>query len=208
MSLVLRYHPWSRAAGTVWALEELGQPYELDYVDMQAGEHKKPQVTDHNRMGKLPLLLDGDVAVTEAAAIAVYLADKYSSGTLAPALDAPERAPYLRWCFYPAAVIEPACMAHGMKWEYNPASAGFGTYEAMLDTVEHAIGDGPWLLGDTFSMADVVFGGTVRWMVGFKMLEPRPAFLAYIERLSARPAAQRAKEINERWTEEKGLQRR
>jgi len=62
----------------------------------------------------------------------------------------------------------------------------------MVETIEVAIGEGPWLLGEQFTTADVVFGGTVRWMVGFKMLEPKPVFTAYMERLSAQPAAQRA----------------
>ena len=75
----------------------------------------------------------------------------------------------------------------------------------MLDTISAAIGDGPWLLGETFTMADVVFGGTVRWMTGFGMLDKRPEYMAYVERLDARPASLRAKEINARIVEERGL---
>ena len=70
MSLVLYHHPFPRAAGTLWILEEVGVPYELRWVDIMAGEQKKPEVTKHNPMGKLPTLVDGDVVVTEAAAAA------------------------------------------------------------------------------------------------------------------------------------------
>ena len=78
-------------------------------------------------------------------------------------------------------------MAHAAGWPYKPGQAGWGSYEVMLDTLERAIGGGPWLLGERFTMADVVFGASVRFMLRFKMLEARPAFVAYSERLSARP---------------------
>lgn len=208
MSRTLLYHPFSRAAATLWALEEVGCDYELEYVDIMRGEQKEHRVHDLNPMGKLPTLLDGDTVVTEAAAIALYLADRYAPGRLAPALDAPERATYLRWSLYAPSVIEPGCMAHASKWEVRASSAGFGTYEEMLDTISAAIGDGPWLLGETFSMADLIFGGTVRYMSMFGMLDERPEYQSYVERLSARPAAQRAQEINERSIEEHGLKQR
>ena len=98
-------------------------------------------------------------------------------------------------------------MAHAAKWEFRPGQAGWGTYEEMLDTISAAIGEGPWLLGDTFTMADVIFGGAVRWMTTFGMLEKRPEYVAYVERLDARPAYVRAREINERIVEERGLRR-
>lgn len=208
MATKLLYHPFSRAANTVWALEEVGRPYELEYVDLMKGEQKTAPVRDVNRMGKLPTLLDDGVVVSEAAAIALYLADRYAPGTLAPALDAPERGAYLRWSLYAPSVIEPGCMAHSSGWQVRASSAGFGTYEEMLDTISGAIAEGPWLLGERFTMADLVFGGTLRYMTQFGMLEKRPEYMAYVERLSARPAAEKAREINERIIEERGLNKR
>jgi glutathione S-transferase len=205
MTIKLLHHPFSRAANTVWALEEIGCEYELEFVDLTRGEQKNTPVRALNPMGKLPTLVDGGTVVTEAAAIALYVADRYAPGRLAPPPDAPERAAYLRWSFYAPSVIEPGCMAHAAKWEYRAGSAGFGTYEEMLDTISAAIGDGPWLLGDHFTMADLVFGGTLRYMMMFGMLDERPETRAYCERLSARPAAQEAKAINDRIAEERGL---
>jgi glutathione S-transferase len=158
-------------------------------------------------MGKLPALVDGDVIVTEAAAVALYLGDRYALGRLAPAVDDPTRGTYLRWSFYAPSVIEPGCMAKAAGWEYRPGQAGWGTYEEMLDTISEAIGDGPWLLGETFTMADVVFGGTIRWMTMFGMLEKRPEYLSYVERLDARPAWVKSREVNDRIVEERGLTR-
>jgi len=207
MTIRLLHHPFSRAANTVWALEEIGCAYELEFVDLATGAHKQAPVRALNPMGKLPTLRDGDVVLSEAAAIALYLADRYAPGRLAPALDAPERAAYLRWSFYAPSVIEPCCMAHASEWQYRASSAGFGTYEEMLDTISAAIGEGPWLLGEQFTMADVVFGGTVRYMSMFGMIDKRPEYEAYVVRLSARPAAQKAREINNRIIEERGLGR-
>jgi glutathione S-transferase len=207
MTCTLHHHPFTRAANAVWMLEEVGCDYELEFVDIMAGAHKQGPLRPLNPMGKLPTLVDGDTVVTEAAAIALYLADRYALGRLAPATDAPERGTYLRWSFYAPSVIEPGALAEASGWEFKPGQAGWGSYPEMLDTISMAIGDGPWLLGEQFSMADVVFGGTVRWMVLFGMLEKRPEYLAYIERLNARPAAERAKAINDRIVEERGLKR-
>ncbi len=207
MTVTLYHHPFSRAANVVWTLEEVGCDYELVHVDLYEGAHKKAPYRELNPMGKVPTLVDGDTVVTEAAAIALYLGDRYALGRLAPALDARQRGAYLRWSFYAPSVIEPGCMAKSAGWEFRASQAGWGTYEEMLDTISAAIGDGPWLLGDTFSMADIVFGGTIRWMTRFDMLDKRPEYLAYVERLSARPACVKGQEINDRIVEERGLKR-
>lgn len=205
MSIVLYHHPWSRAANIVWMLEELKVPYELRWVDLQKGEQKSPEMRALNPMGKLPILVDGAVVMTESAAIGLYLADRYAPGVLAPALDDPQRATYLRWILFTPSVMEPGAAAKQGGWEVRPGAVGWGTYEEMVDTIAVAIGDGPWLLGETFSMADIVFGATLRWLVGFKMIEARPAFVAYLDRLSARPASQEANQINTRIREAHGL---
>jgi glutathione S-transferase len=192
MAITLYHHPFSRAAGVLWTLEEIGEPYELVYVDIQANAHKQGDVVAKNPMGKVPVLTDGDATVTEAAAIALYLADRYASGRLAPRLDDPRRGTYFRWTLFAPSVIEPGAMARLNKWEYKAGQAGWGEFDAMLQSIDTAITPGPFLLGDQFTIADVVFGGTLRFMTRFKMLQPSPAVAAYIERLAARPALQRA----------------
>jgi glutathione S-transferase len=202
-------------------LEELGLPYELRFVDFAGGAHKTPAFLAKNPMGKLPVLEDGESVISESAAIGLYLADRYSLegkpalrfaaeapsggaggepsppdqrslGTLAPALDDPRRGEYLRLSLFGASVIEPACLAHSMKWEYRPSNAGFGSFDDMMRSVHHAIGKGPWLFGDRFTMADVGFGATVRYMVRFKMMPGDDVINGYIARLNARPASIRA----------------
>lgn len=205
MSIVLYHHPFSRAASVVWMAEEVGCDYALKYVDLHAGEQKKPDILALNPMGKLPILVDGDTVITESAAIGLYLADRYAPGRLAPALDDPNRGTYLRWALFAPSVVEPGSMAKAAGWEVKPGSAGWGTHEAMLNTMVAAIGNGPWLLGEQFTMADVIFGGTVRFMLRFGMLEPRPVFVAYSERLAARPGLQRADAKNAAVMAEHGI---
>lgn len=205
MSVVLYHHPYTRAANVVWMLEEVGVPHELRFVDIMAGAHKQPEILKLNPMGKLPILTDGDVVVTESAAIGLYLADRYAAGTLAPALDDPARGTYLRWSLFAPSVIEPGAMAKGANWTFKPGQAGWGSYDSMIAAMESAVTGRDYVLGDRFSMADVIFGGTIRYMLRFKMVEPTAVFTAYADRLDARPALQRADARNAKIAEERGL---
>ena len=205
MSITLYHHPYSRAANVVWALEELGVPYELRFVDIMKGEQKSPAIVALNPMGKVPILTDGDVVVTEAAAIGVYLADRYSLGKLAPTLDDAARAPYLRWSFFSPSVIEPTASTKASGAQFKPGQVGWGTYESVIASMESAIAGRTYVLGDRFSMADCIFGGAVRYLLRFKLLDPTPTFTAYADRLAARPAAQRADAKNAAVAKDHGL---
>lgn len=206
MAITIYHHPFSRAAGTLWMLEEVGQPYTLRFVDITKGEQKSPEILAKNPMGKLPILEDGEVVVTENAAIGLYLADRYAPGRLAPALDDPRRGTYLRWSLFAPSVVEPGAMAKAAGWDYKPGQAGWGTHEAMLEAMSAALTGRDFLLGAEFSMADAIFGGTLRYMLRFGMLEARPVFTAYAERLGQRPALQRADARNAAVMKEHGIQ--
>jgi glutathione S-transferase len=205
MTVVLYHHPYSRAANVVWMLEEVGTPYELRYVDFAKGEHKASALVALNPMGKLPVITDGEAVVSESAAVGLYLADRYAPGTLSPALDDAARGRYLRWSLFAPSVIEPASMAKAAGWKFDASNAGWGEHAAMLGAIEAALEDPPFVLGARFTMADVIFGGTLDYMLRFGLLEKRPAFTEYVERLAARPAYQRAEEINARVAAERGL---
>lgn len=205
MAIVLHHHPFSRAANVVWMLEEIGADYELRFVDIMKGAHKAADLVALNPMGKLPILVDGDTVVTESAAIGLYLADRYALGRLAPAPDDSARGTYLRWSLFAPSVIEPGSLAKASGWAFKPSQAGWGDYDAMLRAMESAVSGRDFVLGDRFSMADVIFGGTMRFMLRFKALESKPAFTAYNERLGARPALQRAEAKNLAIAKEHGL---
>lgn len=208
MTITLHHHPFSRAATIIWMLEEVGVPYQLSHVDILAGEQKKEKVVALNPMGKIPVIEDGQTVVSEVAAIGVYLADKYSYGTLAPKIDAPARGTYLRWSFFAPSVIEPGLMAKMNNWTYKSGAAGWGDYDAMIASMEAALANGDYILGKDFSMVDAIFGGTLRYMLRFNMIEKRPRFVEYTDKLSARPAAQKADKRNMEIIVERGLDKR
>jgi glutathione S-transferase len=205
MSIVLYHHPFTRAATVVWMLEEVSAPYELRWLDLMKGEGRSPEYLALNPMGKLPTLVDDGTVVTEVAAIGLYLADRHAAGRLSPPLDDPRRGTYYRWSLFAPSVVEPGSMAKMAGWSYKASQAGWGEYATMLDTMEKAIGAGPFLLGEQFTMADVIFGGTLRYMMRFDLVEKRPAFTAYGDRRGARPALQRAEARNAAMAAEHGL---
>lgn len=186
------YCPRTRAARIYWLLEELGIDYDLVTVDVRSGEGRDdPDFIAASPMGKVPAIADGEVRMAETAAIALYLADKYSMGTLAPELDDPLRGQYLYWMVYTPAVIEPAMMEKFSGTESNPFQSGWGSFDLMVETLEKGIGEGPWLLGERFSAADVLVGLSASFMKQFGMLSDNPAIDAYVERCAARPAFQK-----------------
>ena len=206
--VTLYYHPYSRASSVVWMLEEVGVDYELRFVDFLAGAHKAPDFLQMNPMGKLPTLEDGNLVVTESAAIGLYLADRYAAGRLAPPIEDAKRGTYYRWSLFAPSVIEPGATARAYQWQGKESTVGWGNYDAMLISMESAIKDNEFILGDNFSMADVIFGGTIRFMLQFKMIDARPTFTSYVKRLEQRPALRRADEKNAAAIAEHGLNKK
>ena len=202
---VLYHCPQTRGGTTHWMNEELGAPCEIKLVDIKKGDQKKPDYLAINPMGKIPALTHDGIAVTEGAAICAYLADLYADKGLAPTLDDPKRGAYFRWMFFAPSCIEPAMLDKfsGVTRE-NPASTGHGLVDDVLGAVDSALENGPYLLGDQFTAADVVFGGTLNFALMFGAFDKKPAYVEYTERLMSRPAVQSANEKNGAWMKELG----
>ncbi|HJZ22025.1 MAG TPA: glutathione S-transferase family protein, partial [Bradyrhizobium sp.] len=189
----LYWSPRSRSFSSLWLMEEAGQPYERVLIDITSGAQKTPEYLAVNPMGKVPALRDGDATMAEAAAICTYVAERYPEANLAPPPGNPLRAKYLQWLFFAPGCIEPAMVQVATKIEMNPVAAGWGDAQRVYDVLEAALARGPWILGETFSAADVVIGAGLNFAVRlFKMVPSRPSFDAYIARCVARPAFQRA----------------
>ena len=197
--IVFYTNPMSRGRIVRWMLEELGQPYRTEVLDYGT-TMKAPAYLAINPMGKVPAVAYRGVVVTECAAICAWLADVFPAAGLAPAFDDPARGTWLRWLFFAAGPLEAAVTAKSLGL-LAPADkamqAGYGSFEAVVDTLEAAVTPGPYILGDRFSAADVYVGSQIIWGLMFKTLPERPAFQAYAERLSTRPAAVRAREIDD-----------
>jgi glutathione S-transferase len=197
--LVLFYAAPSRASTALCFLEELDEPYRLNVIDLNKGDQKKPEFLKLNPMGKVPLVLDGDVAVAETGAIFTYLADKYAPGRLAPRPDEAARADYLRWMFFGAGVVEPAYGQKFFNWEAPSRQLGWGSFEMMLDTVTKAVSEREWLAG-SFSAADTYMASSLRYGTMFGIIPTEGPIAQYVARWSARPAVQRAAEIDRRYS--------
>jgi glutathione S-transferase len=204
--LVLFHNPHSRAAMTRALLEELGVDYELRVLDFRKQEQLAPDYKAVNPMGKVPAIRHKGTVVTETVAIYIYLADTFRRADLAPALDDPWRGTYLRWLVFYAACFEPAVGDRAMKRDPAPrAQSPYADFDTTLDAITQALQPGPWLLGDRFSAADVLWGNALRWVTGFGMVEATPVIADYVARVMARPAEQRAIEADEALAAEMGL---
>jgi len=192
----LYWAPRSRSFTALWLMEETGQPYERVLTDITTGAQKAPEYLAINPMGKVPALADGDATLAEAAAICAYVAERYPEAKLAPPLGDPRRAKYLYWLFFSPGCIEPSIVQLATKIEMNPVAAGWGEAQRVFDVLDAALSKGPWLLGDSFSAADVMIGSGLHYAVRlFKMVPSRPSFDAYLARCAARPAFQRAEKL-------------
>lgn len=198
--LVFYTNPQSRGRIVRWMLEEVGQPYRTELLDFQK-DLKSPEYLAINPMGKVPALRHGDVVVTECAAICAYLADAFPDAGLAPPPTDRRRGTYYRWLFFGSGPLEAAVTNKMMGFETKPEQsrmAGYGCLEDALRTAETALKAGDYLLGDRFSAADLYFGSELGFFMQFGAIEKRPAFEAYVGRLMSRPAAVRAREIDDR----------
>jgi glutathione S-transferase len=184
------YHPMSRAVTSHWMLTELEAEHEQIVVDFPAGETGTPEYRAINPMGKVPALVDDDVVITETAAICAYLADKFPDRGMAPPLDSAQRGSYYRYLFYPGATLEPMFTFLQLDGEgLSPQSVGWGDLERCLATIESMTPEKDWALGQQFTTADIVFGGTLDFAVQFGWLQtPSAKVAAYVQRIKARPA--------------------
>jgi glutathione S-transferase len=186
--------PNTRAARAVWLLEESGLPYEFAPVDVRdpAAKAACPGFLAASPMGKVPAIADGPVQMADSAAIAIWLADRYPETRLAPAIDDPARGRYLFWMTFSPGVIEPAMAEKFYNIKPNHLAHGWGDFDSMLRTMADGVGEGPWLLGDRFTAADIMVGSAAAYMRAINMLPDHPVLQAYADRCVARPAYQRA----------------
>ena len=197
-------NPMSRGQIARWALHEAGVEYDQVLVDWAA---KPAAFLAANTMGKVPTLIHrsetGERVVTECAAICAYLAEAVPEAGLLPS-DA-ELADYYRWMFFAAGPVEQAIVGRSMGWEVPPerqGMVGFGSLERVLDTLDNHFSGHDFVCGPRFTMADVYVGSQIDWGLNFGSIPPRESFVAYAERIQARPAYAAAKAIDNQLIQE------
>jgi len=198
--IVFYHNPRSRAQMAHWMLEEVGAPYRTVIVDFAHGENRKPDFLAINPMGKLPTIVHKGVVVTETAAIIAYLADAFPDASLAPPIGDPNRGAYYRWLFFGAGCFEPALLDKmTSRPDVDKRMVGYGSYEDVLGALKTTLSQGPYLLGEAFTAADVYVGSEIAWAMSFGApdLKGDPVFDAYVARITDRPAYKRASAGNE-----------
>ena len=188
--LTLFHAPRSRSTRMIWLLEELGAPYAIRRVSIvrQGGIGARDPDNPHPH-GQVPALVDDGVLITESAAIALYLTDRSREQPMGPAVGDPLRGPYLTWLAYYAGVLEPLITA---RWSGRAGEAEKAAYEIMDGQLKSALERGPWLLGDNFSAADIMFISLLQY--ARDMLPVHAVYDAWLTRAQARPAFARALE--------------
>jgi glutathione S-transferase len=201
-------HPMSRGRIVRWMLEEIGQPYRTELLEYGT-TMKAPAYLAINPMGKVPAIRHGDTVVTEVAAICTYLADAFPQARLAPPPGDRLRGPYYRWLFFAAGPLEAAASNNAMGFvvpQEREKMIGYGRLEQVVNALEAAVSRGQYLVGDGFTAADVYVGSHIGFGMQFGTVEKRAAFERYWQRLSDRPAALRASEIDDALTAQQQVQ--
>jgi glutathione S-transferase len=197
--LIFYTHAWSRGRIARWMLEEVGQPYETVFLDYESSM-KAPDYLAVNPMGKVPALKHGEAVVTEVAAICAYLADAFPEAGLAPPPASPERAAYYRWLFFASGPVEAAIIDRALGVavpDDKKMMVGYGDYDLVVDVLDRHLAGTTYVAGDRFTAADVYLGAQIGWGIQFGTLPKRDSFAAYAARVYDRPAALRARDIDD-----------
>ncbi len=196
--VTLYYATRSRSLRALWMLEEIGEPYERVAVDIRAKDHPTTDFLAVSPLGKVPAIVDGEARVAESGAILAYLADRFPAAGLAPPVeDRVARGRYLQWLFFAAANLEGAFLQKLRSLELDRGSTGWGSFEQVIEALEKALTPGPWLCGGRFTAADVILGIDLYYgREVMKIVPERPAIDGFLDRCLARPALQRAINID------------
>jgi glutathione S-transferase len=195
--ILFHYHPWSRAAGVRWLLEELEVPYDVNFVDpLGPGGAPEAYRAIHPHKKVPAIEIDGQI-LTERAAITIYLADRFSPGALAPALDDPRRGAYLKMLVYNDSVVDPSVALHFRKIEHKPSEYSFGAYEDTIRNLKRHFSEHAFAAGAQFTAADTMLASTLGFTIHqLKAVPEEPEFLAYLARVADRPAHLRAQQLD------------
>ena len=193
--ITLFHRPRSRSSRFIFLLEELEAPYEIRIVTTRNrdGTGAVDPANPHP-LGKVPAISDDGVIVFESAAIALYLTDRFPNNGLGPKIGDRDRGEYLSWLAYYAGVLEPAFVSKFMNWEVPRGTAGWVGVDEAMPIIARKLSQFPYLLGDRFSAADILYGTTFAMFSQGPLMPSNPDIAEYAKRVTARPAYQRAQQ--------------
>jgi glutathione S-transferase len=194
----LFYMPRTRSSRVLWLLEEIGEPYDL--TEIAGAERRSAAHLDRHPLGRVPALeLDDGTVIFESAAICLQLADLHPDAGLTAPLGSSERALVYQWVLFAMTELEGPLFRWirelGEGVVDSPSSQRFADAAAGL---EAALKRGDWVLGERFTVADVLCASVLSGAHSRQLLEPWPGLRAYVERAEARPAYVRSSAISDR----------
>lgn len=195
--LTLIHAPRSRSGNALWMLEELGVPYQIEYVSIRRGDGSGAiDPRNPHPHGKVPVLKDGDRVVFEQAAIALYLADKFADAGLGAAVDDPMRGSLLTMLAYYCGVMEPAFMSKFMQMQVPRGSAAWVDSDEAMDFINARLASQPYIAGERFTLADPLYAAAFAMFMDSPLLSSKrtPQLEQYVQRCISRPAFARARE--------------
>lgn len=188
--LTLFHAPQSRSSRLLWLIEELGADCRVEYCDIRRMDGTgAPDPKNPHPDGKVPALLHDGALITESAAVALYLNGLYPGAGLGFEPGSPRRGPLLTWICWSTGEMEPAILDK-LTGAVDTNPMALARYDAAVTRILEALWEGPWLMGDQFTLADILIGGSLGWCRQY--LPESPLLDDYIARLAARPAHHRA----------------
>ncbi len=186
----------TRSIRVRWTLQELGIEFEAVTINLRAGEHRSPAFLKINPAGKLPVLVDGDMVLTESIAIVLYLAEKYPEKKLIPT-DLRQRAQLFRWLLFTATELEQPLWRIARHTSLYPedkrlpqeVALARNDFAAMAKVLEEHMQGRDFIVGDTVTVGDFVLAYTLDWAKAVNLLDDLPCLEAYVKRMYARPRA-------------------
>jgi glutathione S-transferase len=193
--------PRSRSTRVSWTLEELGVEYRFHLINLMKGEGQSAEFLKLNPYGKLPVMVDGDLVLTESAAICTYLGDQHPEAELVPRPGTAERGKYDQWCYFILSELEqPLWSIHKHRFVFPPEKqvpqmleVAPWEFQRALDVLIKGLGQQEYLVGNSFSLADILLTHTLTWAKALKMSIDNPELGNYIQRISSRTALERAR---------------
>ena len=195
-------HPNSRATRALWALEEVQADYEYVHVDLKTGQGRSDSYLAINPAGKVPTLVDGDLAITESAAICLYLGDKFPESGLVPPIGSSERAECFRWVSFAISELEQPLWTIAKHRFVLPEEkrvpailqTAFWEFSVAAGVLATGIADRSYATGEIFTAADILLGHTLAWARSTRIELGQDSLNVYANRVLARPALERARE--------------
>ena len=196
----IHHAPNSRSVRALWLFNELGLPYELEIYPLGDKSMRTPEYLRVHPLGRVPALEDGDLTIFESGAIVQYVLDKYGDGSMVPTAGSTDYPTYLQWLHYAEGMIMPQINIIVVETIFLPEERRNQTnvdratklLNRMLTAVDVHLQDRKFLAGG-FSGADIMTGHAciVSGRLGADISD-KPNVAAYIDRLEARPALQKA----------------